>query len=88
MGLIDRKELKKTIMKMVEFPDDVRVKVIAAINRAKPVDAVPVVRCKDCKWWLHKEDGCGDCSNPRFHLDGYADPTMEMGEFCCLGERR
>ena len=49
--------------------------------------AVPV-RCNNCKHWLHMEDGMGDCTNRRFHLDGHADPTMRHDEFCSLGERR
>lgn len=47
-----------------------------------------IVCCKECKHWLHMEDGFGDCTNRRFHLDGHADPTMKAEEFCCLGERR
>ena len=45
------------------------------------------VRCKDCKHWVHMEDGMGDCTNNRFHLDGCPDPTMKADDFCCLGER-
>jgi hypothetical protein len=47
-----------------------------------------VVRCKDCKHWLHTEDGFGDCTNSRFHLDNHADPTMKADDFCSCGERR
>lgn len=47
-----------------------------------------IVPCKECKHWLHMGDGMGDCSNPRFHLDGHADPTMNADDFCCLAERR
>jgi hypothetical protein len=46
------------------------------------------VRCKDCKYWLHMEDGFGDCTNSRFHLDNHADPTMKADDFCSCGERR
>lgn len=46
------------------------------------------VRCKGCKHWNHMEDGCGDCTNPRFHLPGHADPTMEADGFCLCGERK
>ena len=49
--------------------------------------AIPV-RCKKCKSWSHTEDGMGDCTNARFHLDGHADPTMEADGFCSCGERR
>lgn len=46
------------------------------------------VHCKDCKHWLHMEDGMGDCTNSRFHLPGHADPTMKADDFCSCGERR
>ena len=46
------------------------------------------VRCKVCKHWKHMEGGLGDCSNPRFHLDGHADSTMEAEGFCSCGERK
>lgn len=52
------------------------------------VDAVEVVRCKDCKHWTHVEDGMGDCTNRRFHLDGHVDPTMKADDFCSCGERK
>lgn len=52
------------------------------------IDAVPVVRCAECKYWLCVEDGFGDCTNRRFHLDGCADPSMKMDDFCSCGERR
>lgn len=51
------------------------------------VDAVEVVRCKDCKHWQYVEDGMGDCTNPRFHLSVHPDPTMEHDGFCSAGER-
>jgi hypothetical protein len=59
-----------------------------AIANFPTTDAVPVVRCKDCKHWIHLEDGIGDCTNGRFHIHGVADITMNAEEFCCLGERR
>ena len=46
------------------------------------------VRCKECKHWIHMENGFGDCTNGRFHLDGHADPTMNADDFCSCGERR
>lgn len=54
----------------------------------KKADYTEVVRCKDCKHWIHMEDGFGDCTNRRFHLDGHADPSMKMDDFCSCGERR
>ena len=61
---------------------------VDALDDAPTVDAVEVVRCKGCKHWQHVEDGIGDCTNPRFHLPGHADPTMEHDGFCSCGERK
>lgn len=51
------------------------------------VDAVPVVRCKDCKYWTQDGNGYLDdqahCGNP----DGM-DGCTESGDFCSCGERR
>lgn len=51
------------------------------------MDAVPVVRCKDCKHWAYTANGAGDCRNPRFTIPDTVDPTMLAHEFCALGER-
>ena len=52
------------------------------IADAPTIDAVEVVRCRECKWW-HEDDGVGYCDNPD-GLDNYAKPD----EFCSYGERR
>ena len=58
------------------------------IDAAPTIYAVEVVRCRDCKWWMHMEEGMGDCTNRRFHLDGHADPSMKADDFCSCAERR
>ena len=63
-------------------------KIVSVAPTVDVVDAVEVVRCKGCKHWLHVEEGFGDCTNPRFHLPGHADPTMNADDFCSCGERR
>lgn len=75
-------------MKGTPRPRDELYDLIDRINEQPAVDAVEVVRCKDCKHWIFTGEGRGDCTNGRFHLDGHADPTMEMSDFCSLGERR
>ena len=51
------------------------------LHSAKTIDAVPVVRCRECKWW--QEDGdIGHCDNPD-GLDNYAKPE----DFCSYGEK-
>lgn len=87
MRLIDADALKEKAVKMYGFGDGKYVSV-ANIDRQPTIDAVPVVRCAECKYWLFVEDGFGDCTNRRFHLDGCADPSMKMDDFCSIGERR
>ena len=54
--------------------------VIMMIKTAPTVDAVPVVRCRECKWW-QEDDDIGHCDNPD-GLDNYAKPE----DFCSYGE--
>lgn len=53
----------------------------AKINAIPAVDAAPVVRCKDCKWWTKQEKSIqGRCA-----LNGMY-PTG--GWYCANGERK
>ena len=52
------------------------------IEDAPTVDAVEVVRCKDCKWYAHDED-FAFCDNYTSLMDHVGDET-----FCSYGERR
>jgi hypothetical protein len=56
--------------------------VIMMIKTAPTVDAVPVVRCWECKWW-QEDDDIGHCDNPD-GLDNYAKPD----DFCSYGKRK
>lgn len=52
---------------------------------APTVDAEPVVRCKDCRWY-----GQGCCHNPRYG-DGWANyppPSVNEEYYCADGKRR
>ena len=51
------------------------------LHSAKAIDAVPVVRCRECKWW-QEDDDIGHCDNPD-GLDNYAKPD----DFCSYGEK-
>ena len=44
------------------------------LHSAKPIDAVPVVRCRDCKYWEY-----GDC---------YRLELSRPDDFCSYGERK
>ena len=49
------------------------------IDNAPTIDAVPVVRCKDCEWRNWETNGCNrnPCVEPWFEND-----------FCSYGERK
>lgn len=56
---------------------------INRINNAHTVDAVPVVRCKDCKHYeIHRPKVLENCER-----NGYLIP-MSPDDFCSYGERR
>ena len=52
------------------------------------VNAVEVVRCKDCKHWVRIDAHSGDCKHRRFALVGISAPQMYDCEFCALGEMK
>ena len=54
-----------------------------AIDNAPTIDAVPVVRCKDCKHYeIHKPKVLENCERK-----GYIIP-MKPDDFCSYGERK
>ena len=88
MGLIDADALLQHKRKMSgadfggEFWDEA---VLASdIKNAPTVDAVPVVRCKDCKHWHKDTVFCGymPYGEASERVNWYAD------DFCSYGERK
>ena len=58
------------------------------INSAPTVDAVPVVRCKDCKSW-EKYNACDGAKPHRcMNYDAIFYKRTEPDDFCSYGERR
>ena len=55
------------------------------IENAPTVDAVEVVRCKDCDWYREHEDGI--CVNPHCTKSFYG-CRVRTDHFCSYGERR
>lgn len=45
--------------------EDVEVVYANDIDNAPTIDAVPVVRCKDCKWWTKQEKRINAKCQPR-----------------------
>lgn len=55
------------------------------LNNAPTIDAVPVVRCRDCKHaWIHP------CGYVYCHRDGRNayEMTFNLDSFCSYGERK
>ena len=71
---------------------------IDTVKQMKKVDAVEVVRCKDCEQWkchgIPFDITKGTCHNPRFHLhhghviDECFMPITNETHFCSYGERK
>lgn len=51
------------------------------ISRLHAIDAVPVVRCKDCRFHEHEEPGMAWCPN-------VVGAWMTEEGYCSMGERR
>ena len=58
---------------------------IEDIDEAPTVDAVPVVRCKDCEYWRDDDKWCSVTA--RYNLLG-EEIDLEENEFCSYGVRR
>lgn len=53
------------------------------VKYAPTVDAVPVIRCKDCKWFAHCDDCYGDCMK-----EGAVNGFVYTNDYCSRAERR
>ena len=52
------------------------------LHSAKPVDAVPVVRCRECKYWQDNNDGY---PHQECRWGNYETPDPD--DYCSYGER-
>lgn len=89
MRLIDADALIKATQ---NFCDDYKVnwtdnKVLSWIDHAPTIDAVPVVRCKDCVHWYDREEVCLKIySDGNVSADAWQDRKPD--DFCSYGERK
>lgn len=61
------------------------------IDNAPTVDAVPVVRCKDCKHYRNYQNGlCYLHTEPKTNARGYSGDAVcvEPDDFCSYGEKK
>ena len=81
MRLIDADALEQ--MLEIDFElSDVIERIKDHINSEPTVDALPVVRCADCKYWVEDDHGSilGKCD--------YTKQGTPSFQFCAYGERR
>lgn len=84
MRQIDADELRRRIIAFSTGSNTTYLTVeniVMMINKADTVDAVPVVRCKDCKYYKPDEFECG-CD----FAGGL--PYVKADDFCSYGQRR
>ena len=77
--LVDADELKHELKWLEEYDPPVYHDVASTIDEIATVDAEPVVRCKDCRWF--ENDGYHtNCQIMRF--------CVEAEDYCSRGERK
>lgn len=81
---IDREEAKKMVCQYSVFRAQLGglMDVVSFLNDQTTVDAVPVVRCKDCKYYHMFEEGFRDCR----HTGGLDEVNPD--DFCSRGKRK
>lgn len=83
MRLIDADALIKEIKTDIEDVGLQERKIFYRINDAPTIDAVEVVRCKDCKYWQDNNGGY-----PNQNCRWNEQETPDADDFCSAGERR
>lgn len=88
--LIDRNSLIEKLHKRANdwrgtFSGDAYRNAVQMIKKEPAVDAVEVVRCKDCKWWQENQWSDSGEMMCKCWCDWL--PT-EADDFCSYGERR
>lgn len=91
MRLIDADELEH--MLRTDF-DTLYETIFDTIQRVPTIDAVPVVRCRDCKWWDKKDESpygyCHACKHGHWseHWEISIYRTYKGDWYCADGERK
>ena len=96
MRLIDANKLIKNGLRVSYGFDDDGVllipigDVIRSIKMAKTVDAVPVVRCRECKHWKPSGSKAGNSFSDMEYIGGceFTNYYRRESDFCSYGERK
>lgn len=87
MRLIDSKGLEAQIKEAYRESPAVMGMLLRWIRKQPTVDAVPVVRCRECEYWDDNPDTYGRSDGPLGGC-GRMDCTTAHDDFCSFGERR
>lgn len=84
--LIDRKELRDALYEA----DAVTMQGVKIINQFPAVDAVPVVRCRDCVHWKPTGSKAGNSFSDMEYIGGceFTNYCRRESDFCSYGERK
>lgn len=83
---LERKQCGPANKRYTEGWNDCLMRVKSMVSAAPIIDAVPVVRCKDCK--NSCKDGTGrTCEGYWYELSEFA-VSVEDDDFCSYGERK
>ena len=94
MRMIDADALKHSIAGNVPLMPTVRIAIEHRIDDMPTIEAEPVVRCKDCKWWDKKDDSpygyCHACKHGHRseHWEISIYRTYKGDWYCADGERK
>ena len=60
------------------------------IDNAPTIDAVPVVRCRECKYWKHSGSKAGNSFSDMEYIGGceFTKYYRRESDFCSYGERK
>lgn len=87
MRLIDADELLELYADAPDIKFDMMVVPIPVVRQnikdMPIIDAVPVVRCRECIWYTKRM-----CYHPRFEYVCEIPPTMFDFDYCRYGERK
>lgn len=99
MRLIDADALKRKSVPLLfptkmepcgHIPVPVNSVVVAEIEQAPTIDAVPVVRCRECEHWKPSKSKAGNTFSDMEYIGGceFTNYYRRESDFCSYGERK
>lgn len=89
MRLIDAKQLEKQVKEAFETQNPVLMgQMLRWIRKQKTIDAVPVVRCRDCQHWKPTGSKAGNSFSDMEYIGGceFTNYCRRESDFCSYGE--